>query len=132
MIATARSWIGTPWRHQARLPGVAMDCVGAVVCSARAAGLDVPDSTDYSEDTSGSELLELVSSVCARVDRERAGDLLVFRVGSRLWHVGIATGEGTMLHSRRTLSGGSLREEEIDGGWRARLHSVWRYRAWQS
>ena len=34
VVAEARRWLGTPWRHQARLRGVGVDCGGLVVCVA--------------------------------------------------------------------------------------------------
>lgn len=30
IVAEARTWIGTPWRHQGRLKGVGTDCLGLV------------------------------------------------------------------------------------------------------
>jgi hypothetical protein len=30
VIAEARSWLGTPWHHQASLKGVGRDCIGFV------------------------------------------------------------------------------------------------------
>ncbi len=30
IVAEARTWIGTPWRHQARVKGVGVDCIGFV------------------------------------------------------------------------------------------------------
>jgi len=32
IIAEARTWLKTPWRHQGRLKGIACDCVGHIVC----------------------------------------------------------------------------------------------------
>ncbi len=35
--------LGTPWMHQGRLPGVALDCAGMVICVARELGIVAPD-----------------------------------------------------------------------------------------
>jgi cell wall-associated NlpC family hydrolase len=37
-VAIARSFIGTPYHHQARRPGVGLDCLGVLICVARALG----------------------------------------------------------------------------------------------
>lgn len=39
LLTTARICLGTPWRHQGRLPGVALDCVGLILMPLRAHGL---------------------------------------------------------------------------------------------
>lgn len=39
VVAAARVQLGVPWVHQARLPGVAVDCIGLVICIARSLGL---------------------------------------------------------------------------------------------
>lgn len=39
VVAEVRSWIGTPFRHQGRLKGIACDCVGLGIAAARAAGV---------------------------------------------------------------------------------------------
>lgn len=33
IIAKARDWIGTPWKHQHRLKGVGVDCVGLIIAA---------------------------------------------------------------------------------------------------
>jgi hypothetical protein len=38
IIAEARTWLKTPWRHQ----GIAWDCVGHIACVPRALGIFPP------------------------------------------------------------------------------------------
>lgn len=47
VIETARSLIGTPFWHQRRDPGVAIDCVGVVAKTAHALGISQYDFTAY-------------------------------------------------------------------------------------
>jgi cell wall-associated NlpC family hydrolase len=42
IIAEARTWLKTPWRHQGRLKGIGCDCVGHIVCVPRALGIFPP------------------------------------------------------------------------------------------
>lgn len=43
IVAQARAYIGTPFHHMGRQPGVGLDCAGLLVCVARALGLVAPD-----------------------------------------------------------------------------------------
>lgn len=43
IVAEARKLLDTPFQHQARLPGIAIDCAGVVICVARARGMVAPD-----------------------------------------------------------------------------------------
>ena len=43
VVAAARGHRDTPWQHQGRLPGVALDCAGLLICVARQLGLVAPD-----------------------------------------------------------------------------------------
>lgn len=47
LAATARTFIGTPFGHQGRMPGFELDCAGVVVCAMEAVGLDVRDCRNY-------------------------------------------------------------------------------------
>ena len=58
VVAAARAQLGVKWQHQARLPGVALDCAGLVICVARELGLVAPevDVNGYSRVPDGSML----------------------------------------------------------------------------
>ena len=43
VVAEARTWIGTPWHHAARLKGVGVDCVGLLIGVARELGIVTSD-----------------------------------------------------------------------------------------
>lgn len=44
IVTQARRELGTPWRHQARTPGVAVDCVGFLGVIARGLDLSVAEA----------------------------------------------------------------------------------------
>jgi NlpC/P60 family putative phage cell wall peptidase len=48
IVAEARSWMGTPWRHQAALKGVGTDCVGFIAGVGLACG--VADAEAFKND----------------------------------------------------------------------------------
>lgn len=43
VVTAARGLIGTPYHHQARVPGVGIDCAGVLIVVARQLGLVAPD-----------------------------------------------------------------------------------------
>lgn len=59
VVRVARGYLGTPFHHQARLPGVGLDCAGVVICAGRALGLLAPDFdvTGYGRTPDGVSLL---------------------------------------------------------------------------
>ena len=43
VVAEARTWLGTPWVHQHRSKGIAVDCAGLLIGVARTLGIVPPD-----------------------------------------------------------------------------------------
>jgi cell wall-associated NlpC family hydrolase len=95
-IATVRSYIGTPYHHQGRLPGVGMDCPGPLILAARAHGIVAPDFdvTSYSREPDGHTLKRLLDDNLEPIpfDDAEPGDVLLGRFnGGRPRHIGILT-----------------------------------------
>lgn len=92
VIAEARSWLGTPWVHQHRAKGIAVDCAGLVIGVARALGLVAEDFdvAGYGRQPDGS-LLSVCDDHMRRVSRAemQAGDVLVVAVAGDPQHMGI-------------------------------------------
>ena len=92
IVRVARSYLGTPFQHRQRLPGVGLDCAGVLVCAARELGLVAPDwdVPDYRRAPDGTLL-----DWCRRYMREipfaeaRAGDALALVVDEEPQHLGI-------------------------------------------
>src|SRR2546422_11694159 len=91
IVAEARAWIGTPYRHQASLKGVGCDCLGLVrgvwraVCGAEPEPVPAY-SRDWAEAT-GREALALAGQrhfVEIAPQEFKAGDVLLFRWRARL------------------------------------------------
>lgn len=90
VVAAARGMLGTPWRHQARLPGVAIDCAGLVVCVARQLGL-LPlgfDINGYSRNPDGT-MLALCDQHLQRIDGAELGAVIVLATQRDPQHLGI-------------------------------------------
>lgn len=127
IVAAAREWIGTPYRHQASLKGVGADCLGLV----RGVWREIvgpepepppPYARSWAED-GGAELL-IAAARRSLVERPagaiEAGDVLLFRVrpGGPARHAGIATGPHAMVHA---YDGHAVVETPIPEVWRRRL-----------
>lgn len=93
VVRVARSYMGTPHHHRGRVPGMALDCAGLVVCVARDLGLvaadfDVPE---YRPQPDGRTLLEWCERYMTRAPREHMlpGDVLVVKSDAHPQHMGI-------------------------------------------
>ena len=92
LVAQARLHLGLAYLWGGMSP-YGLDCSGLVHLSLRSLGLLVPRDAHDQQD----------ASTPVEVDAVRAGDLLFFaRDGQPAHHVGIATGEGRMLHAPET------------------------------
>ena len=87
IVAAARSWIGTPYHHQASVKGVGADCLGLIRGVWRDVyGEDAEHPPGYSRDwgeAAGEEtLLEAAARhlVATSVELRRPGDVLIFRM----------------------------------------------------
>ncbi len=126
IVAAARRWIGTPYRHQASLNQVGCDCLGLVRGVWREIIGDEPETAppytpDWAETLGFETLLDAAGRhfTSTPVDRFRAGDVLVFRFRDHLpaKHLGIATSQTHMTHAH---SGACVAEVAI-GSWGKRL-----------
>jgi NlpC/P60 family putative phage cell wall peptidase len=144
VLTAARSWIGTPYVHQASLKGVGCDCLGLLRGLWRELYGEEPEepppySLDWAEAT-GAETLYMALKRHAREIRlsELApGDLALFRMASRgpAKHCGVigrATasllergGDGglTLVHARQNKR---VSEEPFSAFWRGKLAFAFR------
>jgi NlpC/P60 family putative phage cell wall peptidase len=123
IVAEARSWIGTPYRHQASLEGVGTDCLGLLRGVWRGVIGAEPEAVPPYGDQDRDELLLAAAQRNLRAigTREfRGGDVLLFRWQPHLpaRHVGIATSPSTMVHAQ---SGSAVAEIVLDRWWMARI-----------
>ena len=103
-VEIARSYIGTPFHHQGRLPGVGLDCVGVLICVARDLGLVAPDFdvTGYERMPDGVELMRHLTERFASIQQAemRPGDIVCEAFDKHPQHVGIV---GNYRHGGLTI-----------------------------
>lgn len=125
-IDHAESCVGTRYKHQGRLPGVGIDCVGVVVCAARAVGLPVRDIRGYERTPSALQLIAALREHCDEVTVAEPGDILVFAWDTEPQHVAVLVEPGYIVHAyagaRRCVKHG------LDATWSARVTNVFRLR----
>lgn len=93
IASAARGWVGTPFQHQQRERGVAVDCAGVVIGVARELALVEPgfDVNGYTRLPDGRTLLEHCRRWMREIDVEAmtVGDVLVVRFDREPQHFGI-------------------------------------------
>lgn len=133
IVTEARSWLGTPYRHQASLKGVGCDCLGLVRGVWRAVIGSEPEAPppyapDWAEASGGEPLAEaaLRHLVPIALAEFGAGDVLLFRwrAGLTAKHAAIATAPDTMIHAH---DGAAVAEVAISAWWRRRLAYAFRF-----
>lgn len=125
IIASARSWIGTPYHHQQSVKGAGTDCLGLVRGVFRELyGWEPavpPYSRDWGEAIQGEPLQEagLLYLEPVVLRDAKPGDVLVFRMLRSMpaKHCGILTGGG-IIHA---WQGYAVAEVPYDRAWFRRL-----------
>lgn len=133
VVAEARGWIGTPYRHRASLKGSGADCLGVIRGVWRALigpepeGLP-PYARSWAEDCSGEPMLDAALRWLAPLPSGaiEPGDVLLFRVtrGGPAKHAGIATGPRMMVHA---YDGHAVTETPIPEVWERRVVGRFRF-----
>jgi NlpC/P60 family putative phage cell wall peptidase len=136
IVEEARSWIGTPYRHQASQRGIGADCLGLVrgvwrgVDGREPGGLPTY-SPDWGEVGAREPLLEGLRRHLAEVAAAEMapGDVAVFRMRARAVakHVGIVAGAPGALTLVHAYSDRAVCEQGFGPAWRTRLAGVFRF-----
>ncbi|HEY4123388.1 MAG TPA: hypothetical protein VGM36_02170 [Rhizomicrobium sp.] len=135
IIRIARSWIGTPYIHQASVKGVGCDCLGLLRGVWRELHGDEPESAppyspDWAEATGEETLYMALSRHLREIDKRDVapGDMALFRMLPRgpAKHCGILASNPqglTLIHARQNKK---VNEEVLSLCWKKRLAAVFR------
>lgn len=133
LVAAARRWIGTPYRHRASLEGVGCDCLGLVRGLWREFYGDEPeDLPAYAADWAEAGRRETLAAAAGRhlvpvpVDRAAPGDVVLFRWRPDLpaKHAGILTAPTRFVHA---YDGSAVVESPLGSWWRRRLAAAFAF-----
>lgn len=130
IIAIARGWIGTPYRHQASCRGAGTDCLGLLRGVWRELYGQEPEAVppytaDWSEPQSEERLWRAARRHLLPVapGAEQGGDVLLFRMrsGGVAKHLGIAGETGTYPTFIHAYSGHHVVESPFSLPWQRRV-----------
>lgn len=136
IVAEARSWIGTPWLHQASVRGAGCDCIGLIV--GVGAALGVPEAMQWLKDPSfrtygrlpdPALLLQGATTYLDRIKIREAslGDTLLFHwEGGPPRHFGIVTKLEPMYMVHALAQARRVTEHRIDELWQSRIVMAFR------
>ena len=130
IVAKAAEYLGTPFQHQARLKGVAVDCVGLLAGVASELGLPHEDFLSYSMMPTESILEDhLEKAGLEKISEPEHGCVATFWWRSPkepAYHVAILdTAKGHMIHTSNYH--GQVVRHRFDQRWIKRVKSYWRY-----
>jgi NlpC/P60 family putative phage cell wall peptidase len=133
ILAEAREWIGTPYRHQASAKGAGCDCLGLVRGVWRAFYGVEPESTPaYTPDWAEREGAETLRDAARRhlqeisIEVAAPGDVLLFRMDARspMKHAAILDEEDRLIHA---YWGRAVVRSRFAPWWRARCAAVFAF-----
>lgn len=134
IMAAARGWIGTPYRHQASLKGAGCDCLGLLRGVWRELrGAEPEDMPPYTPDWAEAQGRETLRDALARhltqiaLADARGGDVVLLRMARHApaKHCGILGQRGTALTLIHACQNRSVREEDF-APWRGRMAYLFR------
>jgi len=126
IIASARRAVGTPFRHQGRTPGVALDCAGLALYVAAENRVDTIDHEGYPREPFGGLLEAALDEQpgLERVFEMQPGDILLMRFSIGPQHLAIFTGR-TLIHAYAVAA--TVCEHDYTPKWAARVVSIYRF-----
>lgn len=139
VVAAARSWLGTPYHHQAAAKGAGCDCLGLIrgvyaEVMGRAPEAPPPYSRDWGEMRGEETLLAAARRHLRELERGAAiqpGDVLIFRMrkGAIAKHAGIVmqVEDGEPVRMIHAQEGVGVAEAGLSRWWTRRIAAVFRF-----
>jgi NlpC/P60 family putative phage cell wall peptidase len=139
ILAEARSWIGTPYRHQASLKGAGADCLGLirgvyrVFCGPEKEPI-TPYSPNWAEETGQETLRDAARRHLVEIDTtpfrdgepHKVVDVILIRVRDHgpAKHAAIVSGPDTIIHA---YDRHAVAENALPAAWRRRIAYAFRF-----
>ena len=132
LYSAASSWHGTPFFGNSASKGVGVSCQFLAAAIYAEAGLSVASPPEVSMSHAKFSRESLVEPWMGGqtnfsdvpLEEAQAGDLLGFRIGQAIHHVGILLAPGVFIH---VVDGSSVQNSFLsDATWRRRLARAWR------
>jgi NlpC/P60 family putative phage cell wall peptidase len=132
VVAEARRWIGTPFRHASSARGLGCDCLGLVLGIRRALWPhDAWDAPPYAADWAEAARSERLAEACGRrlspAGAEPGPGVIVlfrWREGRPASHLAIASSAAAIIHAHARLA---VCEVPLGPAWRRRIAACYRF-----
>ncbi len=134
IVAVARQTLGTPYQHQQRTNGLALDCAGVPVYVGKQLGFVFDDFTRYGRLPVPAEMRSALDATLDRVPKAdmQLGDVVWIRFESEPQHLAILGdyphGGFSLIHATNGAGLNKVVEHRLDADWLARIVGVWRFR----
>ncbi len=133
IVRLARETLGTPYQHQQRVNGLAMDCAGVPVYVGVKLGMDFEDVTGYGRQPRPDEMKAALDRALVRVGRQhmRPGDVVWIRFQREPQHLAIVgdypLGGLSLIHASNGAGLNRVVEHRLDAVWLSRIVAAWRF-----
>lgn len=132
VVAVARAWLGTPYRHRTSVLGAGCDCLGLLRGVWRtlygSEPLPVPNYRADARDPAHAGALHEAAEqlLAATTGVPQAGDVVLFRLrqGAPPRHCGILVARSRFIHAQEGLG---VVEANLGESWQRRLAGVYRF-----
>lgn len=133
IINEARSWIGTPYHHQARIKHVGCDCLGLIIgiwenISQNKIYINCHYAPDWAECADNEYFALKLSGYAQQINlhERQSGDVLLFRwrPSAIAKHAAILASEERIIHAHERAG---VHEISLSPWWQSRLAYVFRF-----
>jgi cell wall-associated NlpC family hydrolase len=134
IVTIAREVIGSPYGHQGRVGGIALDCAGVPVYVAQRLGMPFDDITGYGRQPNPDEMRAILEKNLTRVTKadKQPGDVVWLKIGASPQHLGILgdypLGGLSLIHATNGSGLKRVVEHRLDDAWARRVVAAWRFR----
>ena len=132
IIVIAKTYLGTPWKHQGRLKHKGIDCAGYIVKVMEELGLDISfDLQGYERIPDGQKLAQIAHDNGKEVLLKdiKDGDVILFNILGNPQHLAFyyqENGINYILHAYGDKSVNKVVAMRLDSKWKNRICGVYR------
>lgn len=138
IVEEARSWIGTPWQHQAMVKGHGVDCAMLIAGICLNTGLITEDDLNmippypkdwhfHNKESMLIPILELFPVHEIPIEEATTADIIMFKVANCESHLGLKTDDGWFIHAFSSTKVNKVLESRLDDRWARRLTRAYRF-----
>ena len=132
MIAEAREWLGTPWKHNRQDKYRGVDCINFLWAVGITAGLELePIPEEYARTEKDNEIGQYLDRHFAKTTQANLhqGCILLMRFSGFYSHVALATSKCTIIHA--SLRHNKVVEHQLDGIYLRIIKGIWEVKEWE-